>query len=429
MSRHSRRSLLAAAGTALAGALAGCSGLNPLSGEASVEYDESALADLPDDLPRVPAAVPVQPTAATVADARERVRSLLDGADVSRVPNEVVREKLARSRESAREALSDDDTGTARVDALAGLTYPRGEAMFVHAGLAAFDGSLTAADVADRRERHHRETEAFLEEYRYVGPPGEPVGAFAEHARIVDWTGTGVRLTAENRRHEYENTVLHAAELAQDGEWGRAYAADARRLREQYVSMLDDPREYGERFSRVADDLVGDVERYADEPDWEALRSGFDRDIENTVAEDLLVELADGRWNGSRNAVEDHDDGRETLAVLSAMRALTADRALGSTREAISDGAYAVPESVEPIAAERTAAVANLRTLLDSSPALLARRLANRIRARIRNADEQIREGSVPAPGRYVYGDYALANRLGAAAPAVVRRVGDALDG
>ncbi|MFT4889818.1 MAG: hypothetical protein ACI9YT_000729, partial [Halobacteriales archaeon] len=35
---------------------------------------------------------------------------------------------------------------------------------------------------------------------------------------------------------------------------------------------------------------------------------------------------------------------------------------------------------------------------------------------------------SVSAPGRFLYGQYAVANRFAAAAPAVVRRVGDALE-
>ncbi|MFC6736201.1 hypothetical protein ACFQEQ_08120, partial [Halolamina salina] len=135
-----------------------------------------------------------------------------------------------------------------RADALAGLTHPRSEAMFVHAGLAAFDGELTAADVTERRERHHQDATAFLDDYRHAGPADDPVAALAEHAEITDWGHTGVRLTRANERHEYENTVLRVAELAQGVEWGRAYAADARHLHEHYVSTFDDPRDYGARF-------------------------------------------------------------------------------------------------------------------------------------------------------------------------------------
>mgnify|MGYP006896937834 FL=1 len=411
------------------GTLAGCRALNPLSSEKTVEYDESALATLPSDLPRVPAAIPVQPTSAHLTAAHERVRSLLDDTDtaISAVPNGVVRHRLASEGESARAALAQNDDESTRVDALAGLTYPRSEAMFVHAGLAAFDGDLTAADIAARRDRHHRDAEAFLDDYRYVGPSDGPVGALTEHARIVGWGRTGSRLTETNRRYEYENTVLHVAELAQDIEWGRAYAADARRLREHYMTTLDDPRDYGNRFSRVADDLVADIDPYVDAPDREALTSGFERDIENTAAAKLLEELARSRWSGAKMAVEDYDDGRNALAIVSAMRALAADRALADAREAVSDGAYSVPESVDPIEAERTAAVEGLRTLLDTAPALLVRRLAVYARNPIRNADRDIREDTVSSPGRSLYAQYAVANRFAAAAPAIVRRVEDAL--
>lgn len=416
-------------GTALTGTLAGCSDLKLLSSETNVEYDESSLATIPGELPQVPSATPVQPTPAHLAAARERIRLLLDDADVSRIPNEVVRQKLDREREAARAALTrDEDHQTTRVDTLAGLTHPRSEAMFVHAGVAAFDDALTAGDVDARRDRHHRDAEAFLADYRYVGPPDDPVGALAENARIVDWGQTGVRITETNRHHEYENTVLHVAELAQDVEWGRAYAADARRLREHYGSTLDDPRNYGNRFSRVADTVVTDVSAYVVPPEWEALTSEFERDVENTAGATLLEELARSRWSGAQNAVESHDDGRHALAVVTSMRAITADRAFAAATDAVSDGGYGVPESVAPIAAERTAAVEGLRALLDTSPASLARRLARYVRIRLRNADEQVQRGSVSAPGRFLYAQYAVANHFAAAAPAVVRRVGPALE-
>ena len=109
------------------------------------------------------------------------------------------------------------------------------------------------------------------------------------------------------------------------------------------------------------------------------------------------------------------------------MRALAADRALADAREVVSAHAYSVPESVEPIKAERTVAVEGLRTLLDTAPALLARRLAVYARNPIRNADREIREDTVSSPGRSLYAQYAVANRFAAAAPPIVRRVKDAL--
>ncbi|WP_435115702.1 hypothetical protein [Halolamina sp. C58] len=425
MSRLTRRAALAAVGTALASGLAGCSGLN--SSEASVEYDQSAIRALPGTLPQVPATIPVQPSEEHLAAARERVRSLLDGADVSAVPNAAVRHELARERDTARGALSQDRDGETPADALAGLTHPRSEAMFVHAGLAAFDGERTAGDVERRRERHHRDATAFLDDYRYAGPANEPVAALAEHATITDWARTGVRLTEQPERDEYENTVLHVAERAQGVEWGRAYAADARRLHERYVSTLDDPHDHGERFASVADTLVDDVEPHTATPDWDALGSDIERDLAGTAAEKLLEELASMRWSSAQYAVAQRDAGSFAGAIVAATRSLAADRAFADATAAITDGEYETPASIEPIAAERAAAVEGLRALLDTTPALLARRLARAVRSPVRLADENARAGGVTEPERSLYAEYAVANRLAATAPTVVERVGDAV--
>lgn len=428
MTRQTRRSLLAAVGTGLVGTLAGCGELNPLSRESSVEYDDAALASLPDDLPPVPAATPVQPTQAHLADARQRVRSLLADGDLSRIPNEAVRHRLAREREAARSALDrTGDRDESRVEALAGLTHPRSEAMFVDAGVAAFDGELTVEDVGARRSRHHSDAEAFVADYRYVGPPDDSVGALAEHVRIADWGHTGVRLTEQDRRNEYENTVLRVGALAQDVEWGRAYAADARRLSAHYRSTLSDPRDHGRLFARVAKELAVDVEDHVGEPDRTALREDIERDIEDTAGATLLDDLARNRWGGARDAVQHEQRGEAALAIASAMRAVTADRALAAVTDAVSAGAYDIPASVDPIARERAAAVSGLRTLLETEPRPLARHLAQDVHNPIRSADDDIRRGTVSDPGRYLYARYAAANRLADAAPAVVRRVGDAL--
>jgi len=426
MSRLSRRALLAATGTALTGALAGCSRFNPLSSASSVDYDDAALADLPDDLPQIPPTTPVQPPTAHVASARDRIRSLLDATDLSRIPNEVVRQTLAREREFARDALTQDDSDS-RVEALAGLTYPRSEAMFVNAGFAAFEESLTPSDIATRRERHRQDADAFLADYVYVGPTADPVAAFAEHAKITDWAQTGARIITADDHHEYENTALHVAELAKDIEWGQAYAADARQLHDHYTATLDDPQEYETHFASVADALVDDIATHADEAKRDAVTNGFDRDIEGTAAEELLEELGRWRWTAAQTAVQRRDDDQAVLAIAQSMRALTADRALTTATDDVASGDYGMPESVEPIAAERTAAVAALRDLLDSTPALLARRLAQAAHGPIRNADRQLSEGSAPSPGRYLYAEYATAHHYATGAPPVVRRVSDAL--
>jgi hypothetical protein len=427
VTEHSRRSLLAAAGTGLAGTLAGCT--SPLSDEQRVEYDESALTALLTDLPSVPPAEPVQPTAGHVEAARERIRSLLADTDLSRIPNAAVRDRLDREAASARDPLSEASDERTRVDAVEGLTHPRSEAMFAHAGLAAFDGDLAERDLAERRERHRREATAMLGDYRYVGPPDTPIAALAQHARIVGWAGTGVRLLGEDEHQEFENRVLHTAELAKGIEWGRAYAADARRLDDHYRSTLSEPTDYGDRFTRTAATLVDGVETHAEAPDWEALTSGFDRDIEDTAAEILLEELARSRLAHAQNAVEDRDGGRPTLAVLGCLQTLAADRAFVDATDAVDDGAYGIPESVEPIADARTAAVEGLRTLLDTGPAPLARRLAAQVATQIRAADRRVERGRVDTPGDYLYAEYASAKHLAAAAPAAVRRVGDALVG
>lgn len=82
-----------------------------------------------------------------------------------------------------------------------------------------------------------------------------------------------------------------------------------------------------------------------------------------------------------------------------------------------------MPESVDPVAAERAAAVNGLRTLLDTPPEPIANRLAGYARTPLRTADES--PGDADGSDRYT--QYAVANRLAAAAPPVVRRAGEAI--
>lgn len=270
---------------------------------------------------------------------------------------------------------------------------------------------------------------AVLDDYQYVGPHDAPVAALTEHTRIVGWAGTGVRLLGEDEHQEFENTVLHAGELAGGIEWGRAYASDARRLGDHYRSTLSEPTDYGERFTRAADTLADAVETHAEPPAWETLTSSFDRDIEDTAAEILLEELARSRLAQAQNAVEDRDDGRPALAVVSSLQTLAADQALVDATAAVEDGAYGIPGSVEPIADARTAAAARLQTLLDTAPAPLARRLTARVATQIRAADRRVERGRIGSPGDYLYAEYVTAKHLAAAVPPAVRRVGDALVG
>jgi hypothetical protein len=142
------------------------------------------------------------------------------------------------------------------------------------------------------------------------------------------------------------------------------------------------------------------------------------REYENAVLH--VAELA-------QNAVERRDAGRKVGAVIPALGALTADRAVTDAKNAVSDGAYGVPESVDPIAAERAAAVDGLRALLGTSPEPIARRLAGSVHTPIRNADRIADENPSGADGSDLYAQYAVANRLAAAAPPVVRRAGELL--
>ena len=86
-----------------------------------------------------------------------------------------------------------------------------------------------------------------------------------------------------------------------------------------------------------------------------------------------------------------------------------------------------MPESVDPVAAERAAAVNGLRTLLDTPPEPIANRLAGYARTPLRNADRTADESPGDADGSDRYAQYAVANRLAAAAPPVVRRAGEAI--
>ncbi|GGN08648.1 hypothetical protein [Halarchaeum nitratireducens] len=423
-----RRGFLTATGAALAASLAGCGGRFG-GGDPAPDYDVDALAATLDPLPDVPVAVPVQPSREHVSAARERVRALLDG-DVSRVPNAVVRDRLAAEREDARDALA--DSPSSRLDAVSGLAHPRGEAMFVRAGLAAFDGDLTRSDVAARRERVTGALDAFEANRRYVGGD-DPVAALVEHVEIGSWRADAHSVLASTvpDAHDPENDVLGVAEHAKDVEWGRATLADARRLAARYRGTLSDPVDYGGRFAAAAAALADALPDDATaRPDFDAAGTTIERGIADTAAATLLRELRRSRWQNATDVAEERSAGRSPLAVASAMRALVEGAALADATAAIRDGAYARPDAIDVIAAEREAAVDALRTLREDGPAPLASRVASSVRARMRWADRDVRDGvDDRSLADDVYADYAYAHRVAAAAPPVLDRVADAVRG
>ncbi|GGM62410.1 hypothetical protein J2752_001518 [Halarchaeum rubridurum] len=429
--RSSRRGVLAATGAALTASLAGCGGL--LGGdEAPPDYDADALAATLDPLPDAPVGVPVQPSREHVADARERVRTLRAG-DVSRVPNAVVRDRLAEKSESAREALAEQSSN--RLDAVSGLAYPRGEAMFVHAGLAAFDGELTAADVAARRERVTAALAAFESERRYVGGD-DPVAALVEHVEIGSWRAdaASVLSSTEPDALDPRNDVLRVGTRAKDVEWGRAALADARRLAAHYRGTLAEPVDHRGRFAAAAAALAGALPAdVTDRPDLNDVGAGMDREIAGTAAATLLRDLRRSRWRHATDVADERDAGRYPLAVTAAMHALVEEAALADARAAIRDGAYARPETVDAIAAERDAAVGALRELRQTGPEPLASRIAASVHARLRWTDRDVRDARDGVSDGYladdVYADYGYARRVAAAAPPVLERVADAVRG
>jgi len=431
MTRLSRRGALA-----LLGALAGCSGANPLDSESvPPELDAAAVrAVASDSAPTVPARLPVDIGSDHLAATERRARSLLDAVPTSlgpdEIPNGAIREKLRDARRRAAERLSASAEASTPFERLLAFADARAEARFAAGAWRAIDAGLTREDLAAEAETVRADRRALRERWRYVG--ADPVEATLVHAAIEDRivSGRSHITIGEPRRYRLGNP-LGVGEIAEEVERARVAVEDAAHCYDRLTASLDDPVDLQPRLVDARRRLH---EAFEDEQD--ALSSVDPRepwridgvDVADTPAAEALEELF---RPVDPSDDDDWTDAEPAEALTWAHASFVTLEAFLALRERVREGETFAIESAADVNAVRTAAIEALRAA-EESPAepMLTRHATTGLADQLARADEElsIEGGSVRASWlRDDAATYLTVAARARATPAVSRRVAAAL--
>jgi len=418
------------------GALAGCSGVNPLSSEPDpVELDAAALHGVVDDsAPSLPERLPVGIAEGHVAASENRARTLLDAVPATlgpdEIPNGAIREKVRHARERAATEISEASAATTPFTRLEAFGSVRAEARFAAGAWRAIDEGLTREDLGEEAKTVRSDRRALRDRWRYVGD--DPVKATLVHAAIEHRIASGRSDIAVGEPHRYRpGNPLGVGEIAEEVERARVAVDDAAHLYDRLTATLDDSVDLRERLVDARRRL-----REAFEAEREALSSVDPQepwrvegvDVEDTPAAEALEELF-GPVNPER------DDGwAETTpaeALTWAHASFVSLSAFTALRERVHEGETFAVESAADVDAVRSAAIEALRAA-EASPAEpeLTRHSTAELADQVAWADERLvnEEESVRASWlRDDVATYLTVMARARATPAASERVAEAL--
>ncbi len=343
-----RRRLLSLAAAAGAASAAGCS----LSGDGDdddPEYDEAAVADVPDrEVPtirkRLPAGVGEEHVEAGLTRARELLDRVPESVPPAEVPNEVVRERIERRRTEVAEDLESAAEPEASLEGLQRGRSAREDAAGVEAMYAVSVSERTLEDVLGRVDPVAREREAVESEFGYGGEGLIETLVTAGTAERYLATAGRILSSPEGRRQDSEVEVTTAAEAGGRIEEAAAYVEDARHIRERFAASHDDPDDFGATFEAALESLRADLAGRCSEYDGRRATpsSLVDASVEDTPAEDVLADqLFSVRADCSR--LEEDGDGRLARRLLRVHRAHHDVLALSEARQRVEDGQFRMP--------------------------------------------------------------------------------------
>lgn len=434
----SRRRWLVACGTGMGMGmlgLAGCAAVRDrIERDDGLQFDPGALVDLAErPRPSPPGRFPVAIPPAQIEHHRERTRALLDAVPTAPdLPNEAMAARLRRERQSAAEALSDDewDASTGPLDRLDGARYDRSRAAEVRAAYRAATGDLDRSAVVERRGRLRTDFHAFVEQWAYRAP--DPVTALVVHRELEAL----VRETRDGTNawppfpNAPRDAVFRVGARVQSLERGRAALEDAAAIRERVVDSSSSVRSYRTTTTGAATQLERDLGHTAHrmDPYLDADESPLDRDIDDTPAGELY-QTARHHADGAERAVERAmDRDHPATAILRAGTGLTALETLESVVEAVEAGRYGRPDTANRVRRERERAVATLEHAWAHEPQPLSRALAFPALDALLTASQAIDRGSLgPSEVFHSYANYAHARHYAALVPAATDHVAAAL--
>lgn len=394
MTRRSRRRVLAATGTAITAALAGCGGVSEsLAGgdDDTVTYDQAALTDLAErSFPRPPAAFPVSIPSSAFDRHRSRIRTLLDEVPTSpALPNGALSAKLSERRSEVTERFRSLSGGSAEQsdgsesesaldratprERLEDLRSVRTDAAGLNAAYRAATGEIDLQRLRSRRETVRSALDEFRRSWTYAG--ASPLDALVVHNAIEDLV-MDVRYSLRDGASLPErprDAPFEVRQFAASVEDARATLADAELFRTIHRESAAEPTSYRETIRKTAEQLSEQYEITAAHADiheyTQSEEPPFDRSIEGTPAGEL--------YQYAREHVGEEFIREPTLSRQPANRSLEAAVGLAgiytfrSVVEGIRAGSYGVPDSVGPIAEAYTDAVDALRMVWEGEPRAL----------------------------------------------------------
>jgi len=418
------------------GALAGCSGANPLSSEPEpVELDAAALRGVVDDsAPSLPERLPVGIAEGHVAASEGRARRLLEAVPATlgpdEIPNGAIREKVRHARERAATEISEAAAATTPFTRLEAFGGARAAARFAAGAWRAVDEGLTREGLEAEAETVRSDRRALRDRWRYVG--GDPVEATLVHAAIEHRIASGRSDITVGEPHRYRpGNPLGVGELAEEVERARVAVDDAAHCYDRLTATLEDPADLRDRLVDARRRL-----REAFEAEREVLSSVDPQepwrvegvDVEDTPAAEALEELF-------RPIDPERDDGWDETTPAEALTWAHASfvslSAFTALREWVREGETFAVEAVTDVDAVRSAAIEALRAA-EASPAepQLTRHSTAELADQLAWVDEELlnEEGSVRASWlRNDVGTYLTVMARARATPAASERVAEAL--
>ena len=421
----SRRGLLAVVGTS---AVAGCSGLDGLTGDQQETIRAYDLPDVDEESalePSVQPSVPVELEESYLKGAQRRTSSLLESLPLplgpEHVPNGHIRADLTDAAAAATDSLDEARSADTQFAALRALRDARKRARYAAAGWAFVAEGLTVDNVRRLYRQSAAEARSRRGSHAYVGR--DPVRATLVLARVeraLELASDGPTPDASGDRSD----LLTVATWGDEAESARALVADTRHLDAQFTASLPgDAGTLEETIRGAGERLVADVRSRQSSLPPEPTADEWG------VEERVLDDLRRGATGGPQRIA---DAPGPATATVDANRRLASILALHQVRPRLDADEQQVRRAAD-VRSLRTNAYDALQRALDDSPAPeLARTVVTDAAGRVASADWELSrvQGETPV-SRFddVAAGYLAATALARATPEACRNTVEALGG
>jgi hypothetical protein len=346
-----RRSVLAGVGTVAMAGLAGCSEL-PFGDRDQTRPDVSLPADVAGDVEWPASPFPVAVPDSLPANHEDRARELLaDVPESPSVPNEGVAADLGSDRAEAAGSLSDDVEEPWPGGRLSEWRSRRESAATVRGAYRAATGENDAEAVEERRRAVRTDLAGLVADHEYRA--ASPLEAVLVHEPMEELLADCRRRVRPRRGYPADPVArpFRAGEAVARAEDAQATLADARGLREAYLTSRDDAPSQWSALIDASDRLrlaVGRTQSAVDDF-LDVSEPPFDADLQGTAGRELF-ETGRGQveWT-TEEFSKRRREGDYATGIVEAARSLAAIEAFRAAIEGIQDGGYQDEVTVETV--------------------------------------------------------------------------------